>query len=173
MGVRTVLLVMIVNGMLRLPCGPLAALILLSGTAGTALAQPASAQVDPFATLARLTGTPVRVAPRALAVIPERHTGRLIQLTDTLERVDPNFSDIALGAGLSHQRAIQLRTQDARVPIFVQKTQATISTVLQLQVGAPIEVQGILVERGGRFFFLATDVRPGTTTPARRRRRGR
>jgi hypothetical protein len=114
---------------------------------------------DPFAALASLRGTPVLVPPRALAVIPERHTGRPLRVVDTLARVEPQFPEYARAAGLTPQRAIQLRTREANLSFFVQKTESTVSTVLQLELGASIEARGVLVERGGNYLFLASEVR--------------
>lgn len=125
---------------------------------------------DPFALLRAQAGTPMTVPPRALAVIPERHTGRLIRLTDELERIDPQFDDVALGAGLSSMVAIQLRTREANVPIFVAKSDASVSTVLSLRLGAPIEVMGLLIERTGRYLMLASEVRPASSTGGARTR---
>ena len=121
---------------------------------------------DPFAALRNPSGAPVLVPPRALAVIPERHTGRSIRVVDVLTGIDPQFDEAARSAGLTPQRAIQLRTREANVPIFVAKTETTISTVLQLELGSPIEVRGVLVERNGRYLLLASEVR----TSARRDR---
>jgi len=133
-----------------------------------AVSAPAAAQrqPDPFEVVRSAGGTAQRVPPRALAVIPERHTGRRLQMVDQLSRIEPQFDDLARGAGLNAQRAIQLRTREANIPIFVAKTDATVSTVLQLRLGAEIEVQGVLIERGGRYMFIASSVRPS----GRRRR---
>lgn len=136
------------------------------GAASSARAQPS----DPFATLRALRGRPVTVPPRALAVIPERHTGRRVRLTDVLERVVPQFDDFARGAGLTPREAIQLRTREANIPIFVAKNETNVSTVLQLAIGARIEVRGVLIERGGRYLFLASDVRPVPARSSSRRR---
>ncbi len=106
--------------------------------------------------------------PRALAVIPERHTNRLLRLADHLERIEPQFDDLARGAGLNSRTSIQLITREAHLPIFVHKTDSTVSTVLQLQIGARIEVRGVLFERGSRYLFVASDVR--TFAPRRRPR---
>ncbi|UJR80343.1 hypothetical protein [Sandaracinus amylolyticus] len=125
--------------------------------------------VDPFGILRETSGAPVPVPPRALAVIPERHTGRAIRLVDELERIEPQFDDLAVGAGLSSRIAIQLRTREANVPIFVAKSDASIATVLALRLGAPIEVTGVVVERGGRYLMLASDVRSAATGSARGR----
>ncbi|MGF1466166.1 MAG: hypothetical protein ACFCGT_08525 [Sandaracinaceae bacterium] len=149
--------------------GVLAAAVgLLMGTASPAPAQDPS---DPFAPLRRLTGNPVTVPPRALAVIPERHAGRHLRVIDVLESVDPQFDDLARGFGLSHELAIQLRLREAHIPIFVAKTEASISTVLQLRLGSTVEVRGVLIARGGRYLFLASEVRP--SNGAGRGRRGR
>ena len=130
------------------------------------VAQDAS---DPFAVLsARQNANAAPVPPRALAVIPERHTGRLIRMVDVLVAIDPQFDDVATGAGLDGGRAIQLRTREARVPIFVQKNDASIATLLQLPIGSRVEVRGVLVSRGSRYLFLASEVRPA---PQRRRQR--
>lgn len=131
--------------------------------------EPANAQQppDPFLAVSEARGSEVQVPPRALAVIPERHTGRMLRMTDQLSRIEPQFDDLARGAGLNASRAIQLRTREANIPIFVRKTDATVSTVLQLELGAQIEVRGVLIERGGRYMFIASSVRPSA------RRRGR
>lgn len=131
--------------------------LLLIATLG---ASPVGAQGgDPFEPLRSVTGSAVSAPPRALAVIPERHTGRLIRVVDELAAVEPQFDDLAIGAGLNSRVAIQLRTREANIPIFVAKNDATISTVLALRLGAPVEVVGLLVERGGRYLMLASDVR--------------
>lgn len=136
--------------------------------AALALPPTSGAQApDPFERLGQLSGTPTQVPARALAVIPERHVDRPLRIVDTLDGVEPQFDDLARGAGLSPQRAIQLRTREANIPIFVAKNEATISTVLQIEIGARVEVQGVLVERGGRYLFLASTVRPA---PVRRER---
>jgi len=114
---------------------------------------------DPFAALRNTTGQAALTPPRALAVIPERHVGRLLRVQDVLLAIDPQFDDLSRGAGLDGRRAIQLRTREANIPIFVAKTQASIATVLQLEVGGRIEVEGVLVERGSRYLFLASVVR--------------
>jgi len=120
-------------------------------------------ETDPFAILeGRSEGQPVRVPPRALAVIPERHTARLIRVVDVLVAIDPQFDDLATGAGLDGRRAIQLRTREARVPIFVEKNDGTISTLLSMPIGTPVEVEGVLVARGSRYLFLAARVRPSS-----------
>lgn len=125
-----------------------------------AAAAPAGAQGgDPFEALRRATGSPVSVPPRALAVIPERHTNGLVRLVDELSSIEPRFDDLAIGAGLNNRIAIQLRTREANIPIFVSKTDATISTVLALRLSSPIEVVGLVVERGGHYLMLASDVR--------------
>jgi len=132
------------------------------------VAQDAS---DPFAVLSarqNANAAPVPVPPRALAVIPERHTGRLIKMVDVLVAIDPQLDDVATGAGLDGGRAIQLRTREARVPIFVQKNDASIATLLQLPIGSRVEVRGVLISRGSRYLFLASEVRPA---PQRRRER--
>lgn len=112
-------------------------------------------------------GTDVLVPPRALAVIPERNTGRRLRMVDTLDRIDPQFDDLARGAGLNSQTAIQLITREANVPIFVAKSDSTVSTMLQLEIGQPVEVVGVLFERGGRYLFVASEVRQSS---AQRRR---
>ena len=117
---------------------------------------------DPFAVVRTVTGQAALTPPRALAVIPERQGGRLLRVQDVLLAIDPQFDDLSRGAGLDGRRAIQLRTREANVPIFVAKTQASIATVLQLELGARIEVEGVLVERGARYLFLATVVRPAS-----------
>ncbi len=139
--------------------------------AAIAMTPAAGAQAsDPFAILRATTGTPVPVPPRALAVIPERHTGRLIRVVDLLERIEPQFDDLARGVGLASLIAIQLRTREANIPIFVAKSDATISTVLQLRLGAPVEVTGLLVERGNRYLMLASEVRSAAGASAPRAR---
>lgn len=115
---------------------------------------------NPFDAVSNARGSEVLVPPRALAVIPERHTGRRLRMIDQLSRIEPQFDDLARGAGLTATRAIQLRTREANIPIFVRKTDATVSTVLQLDLGAQIEVRGVLIERGGRYMFVASSVRP-------------
>lgn len=133
----------------------------IAAIAGAAWSAPAARaqSADPFEAVRAATGTPVPVPARALAVIPERHTGRPIRVVDDLVRVEPQFDDLARGAGLTSLVAIQLRTREANVPIFVAKNDATISTVLQLRLGAPVEVTGLLVERGNRYLLLASEVR--------------
>lgn len=132
---------------------------------------PVGAQAsDPFAILRATSGSPVTVPPRALAVIPERHTGRPIRVVDVLERIEPQFDDLARGVGLASSTAIQLRTVEANIPIFVPKSDATISTVLQLRLGSPVEVTGLLVERGNRYLMLASEVRSASGTSAPRAR---
>jgi len=136
-----------------------AGLFVLVG-AGLVQAQPSGTESDLFAAARRLRGTAVSVPPRALAVIPERHTNRLIRLADHLERIEPQFDDLARGAGLNSRTSIQLITRAAHLPIFVRKTDSSVSTVLQLEIGARIEVRGVLFERGSRYLFVASDVRP-------------
>jgi hypothetical protein len=150
--------------------------LLIGAAAGAALAfaAPLSAQdepagEDPFAILQRAPGEAALTPPRALAVIPERHTGRPIRINDVLVAIDPQFTDLARGAGLTGRRAIQLRTRETHVPIFVAKTPTTISTLLQIQLGTAVEVRGVLIERGGSYLFLASEVR-ATAAPARRPR---
>lgn len=130
---------------------------------------PAAAQEpsDPFEAVRSSGGGGVLVPPRALAVIPERHTGRPLRMIDQLSRIDPQFDALAREAGLTPRRAIQLRTREANIPIFVRKTDASVSTVLQLDLGARIEVRGVLIERDGRYMLLASSVRPA---PSRRGR---
>lgn len=118
-----------------------------------------SSASDPFDVLRSRGGEPAAVPPRALAVIPERHTGRMIRVVDVLTRIEPQFDDLARGFGLTGRSSIQFRTREANVPIFVAKTPATIATLLQIEVGATITIDGILVERGGRYLLLASDVR--------------
>lgn len=116
--------------------------------------------VDPFAVLRQpRPAQAAPVPPRALAVIPERHTGRLIRVVDELIALEPQFDDLATGAGLDGRRAIQLRTREARIPIFVAKSDASIATLLEIPIGALIEVEGILVERGSRYLLIASSVR--------------
>ena len=148
------------------PSLALLALALLAAAISLPLAaRPLAAQsADPFDLLRSATGTPVTVPPRALAVIPERHMGRLIRLVDDLVRIEPQFDDLARGVGLSGAHAIQLRTREANIPIFVAKTDATISTVLQLRLGTDIEVTGILLERGSRYLMLASEVRASSSS---------
>jgi hypothetical protein len=138
----------------------LASASILAPATGPASAQPSS---DPFAPLESTRGSPVLVPPRALAVIPERHTGRALRMIDTLERIVPQFDELARGAGLSPRRAIQLRTREANIPIFVAKTEASVSTLLQLDLGSRVEVRGVLIERDGRYLFLASEVRPSSS----------
>lgn len=125
--------------------------------AGAALAQSA----DAFEALRTATGAPAAVPARAIATIPERHLGRLVRVTDELEHIQPP-DELARAVGLTSALAIQIRTRDLGVPVFVQKTDATITTVLGLRLGAPVELTGVLVERGPRYLFLASDVRPAT-----------
>ncbi len=141
------------------------AALALALAAGAAAQAPAPG--DPFAAVASATGSEVQVPPRALAVIPERHTGRRLRMIDELARIEPQLDDLARGAGLTSARAIQLRTREANLPIFVAKTEATISAVLQLELGAPIEVRGVLLDRGGRYLFIASSVRPTARTTSR------
>lgn len=115
---------------------------------------------DPFAALRASTGDAALTPARALAVIPERHVGRRLRVQDVLLAIDPQFDDLSRGAGLDGRRAIQLRTREANLPIFVAKNQTSIATVLQLEIGGRIEVEGMLVERGSRYLFLASVVRP-------------
>lgn len=125
---------------------------------------------DPFVSiLGSLQGEGALVPPRAFAVIPERHTGRLVRVVDQLTAIDPQFDDLARGLGLTGQRAIQFRTREAHIPFFVEKTQATIATMLQIPMGSNIEVRGVLVERGGRYLFLARDLRAAQAAAAARR----
>jgi hypothetical protein len=140
------------------------ALALASASILALAARPSSAQRprDPFALLESTSGSAVLVPPRALAVIPERHTGRRLRMVDTLERIEPQFSALARSAGLTAERAIQLRTREANVPIFVAKSEASVSTLLQLDLGSRVEVRGVLVEREGRYLFLASHVRPSS-----------
>ncbi|MGE3635702.1 MAG: hypothetical protein AB7P00_37705 [Sandaracinaceae bacterium] len=149
----------------------------LTGLVVGALPLPPGARAqhdpDPFADARALQGSEALVPPRALAVIPERHTGRRLRVIDELSRIEPQFDDLARGAGMSPARAIQLRTREANIPIFVEKTDATVSTVLQLELGARIEVRGVLLERGGRYLLVASSVRPapaGTPEPRSGRR---
>jgi len=124
---------------------------------------------DPFEVVRRLQGTDaMRIPPRALAVIPERHTDRRIQMVDVLVAIDPQFDDLATGFGLDVRRAIQLRTREARVPIFVAKTESAVSTLLQLAMGSRVEVEGVLIARGSRYLLLASSVRPASRTGTRR-----
>lgn len=145
----------------------LGALVLLASSAGTGVAQrPGS--TDLFAAARRLRGAEVLVPPRALAVIPERNTGRRLRVIDTLDRIVPQFDDVARSAGLNPQTAIQIITREANLPIFIAKSDSTVSTMLQLEIGQPIEIVGVLFERAGRYLFVASEVRE---SPARRRRR--
>jgi hypothetical protein len=123
-------------------------------------------RAEPFQALRRQgQGQPALVPPRALAVIPERHTGRMLRMVDVLVAIDPEFGDAARTAGLGAEGAIQLRTREARVPIFVEKSESTIATLLQLPIGARVEVTGVLVERSNQYLFLAAGVRPATRLP--------
>ena len=129
-------------------------------------------RADPFALLrSHRPADAVPVPPRALAVIPERHVGRMIRVQDELLSIDPQFDEVATGAGLDGRRAIQLRTREARVPVYVAKNDSTISTLLEIRLGTPVEFEGILVERAGRYLFLAASVRarsaPAPTTSRR------
>ena len=133
--------------------------LLVSGAAIGFAQQP----TDLFAAARAMSGTEVLVPPRALAVIPERNTGRRLRMIDTLDRIDPQFDDLARGAGLNSQTAIQLITREANVPIFVAKSDSTVSTMLQLEIGQPLEVVGVLFERGGRYLFVASEVRQSST----------
>jgi hypothetical protein len=128
-----------------------------------AICTAAAAQDDPFAVVRSHTGAPVSVPPRALALIPERHVGRVVRVVDELERVDPQIDELARALGLTSANAIQLRTREAGMPVFVVKTDATITTVLSLRLGAPIELTGMLLERDRRYCLLATDVRPASS----------
>ncbi len=121
---------------------------------------------DPFAVLSAHRGEASPVPPRALAVIPERHTDRLLRFVDILVAIDPQLDDLATGAGLDGRHAVQLRTQEARVPVFVRKDEASIATLLQLPMGSRIQVTGVLVPRGSRYLFLASEVRPAPATRA-------
>lgn len=153
-----------------LGAGVLGAGALGAGALGIgALGSSAEAQTasDPFEALAQAGANAVLVPPRALAVIPERHVGRGLRMVDVLLRIEPQFDDLARGAGLNPERAIQLRTREANIPIFVLKNDATVSTVLRLELGAPVEVRGMLIERGGRYLFLASEVRPSPSRPRR------
>jgi hypothetical protein len=139
--------------------------LLAIGTASIALAQDATG-VDPFGVLGAHRGSASPVPPRALAVIPERHTDRLLRFVDVLVAIDPQFDDLATGAGLDGRRAIQIRTQEARVPIFVRKDEPSVATLLQVPIGARVQVTGVLVPRGSRYLFLASEVRPAPTRSA-------
>lgn len=133
------------------------------GLAAVLTAAAADAQgSDPFDVLRSLGSAPAAVPARAIATIPERHVGRLVRVTDELELIRPP-DELARAVGLNSAVAIQIRTRDLGVPVFVQKTDATITTVLGLRLGAPIELTGVLVERGPRYLFLASDVRPSAT----------
>ncbi|MCB9591271.1 MAG: hypothetical protein H6719_00955 [Sandaracinaceae bacterium] len=142
-----------------------AALAILVAAALAEAQQPPTA-TDLFEAAGSIRGAAVSVPPRALAVIPERHVDRLIRVTDELARIEPQFDDLARGAGLTSRTSIQLVTREANLPIFVRKTDATVSTVLQLEIGQRIEVRGVLFERGSRYLFVASDVR--TFAPRRR-----
>lgn len=133
---------------------------------GTVAQDPPPAQADdPFAVLRTLTGTPVAVPPRALAVIPERHAGRILTVDDYLIRIEPQFDDLARGLGLDSRRAIQFRTRDANIPFFVAKNPNTITVMLQVEINARLSITGALVERGSRYLFLASDVHANTPAP--------
>lgn len=134
-----------------------AAQVTTPATTTTAVATTPS--TDPFAVLERARGAAVAVPPRAVAVIPERHAGRLIRFVDVLASIDPQFDADAVAAGLSSTNSIQFRAREAGVPIFVRKTDGNISTALQLRLGDQIEVTGILVQRNGRVMLIAADVR--------------
>lgn len=144
----------------------LAAVAMLVAAALAEAQPPPAGTNDLFEAAGRFRGAAVSVPPRALAVIPERHVDRLIRVTDDLARIEPQFDDLARGAGLTSQTSIQLVTREANLPIFVRKTDATVSTVLQLEIGQRIEVRGVLFERGSRYLFVASDVR--TFAPRRR-----
>jgi hypothetical protein len=148
---------------------PSAVLVATFAAIAIAVASAAAAQesagVDPFTVLAAHRGAASPVPPRALAVIPERHTDRLIRFVDVLVAIDPQFDDLATGAGLDGRRAVQLRTQEARVPIFVRKDEPTVATLLQVPIGARIQLTGVLVPRGSRYLFLAAEVRPAVARP--------
>jgi hypothetical protein len=123
-----------------------------------ALAQDAT---DPFGVLRRhAASSAASVPPRAIAVIPERHTGRLLRVVDVLVAIDPQFDAAATEAGFAVANAIQVRTREARVPIYVPKSDATIATLLQLPIGSRVEVRGVLVPRGASFLFVASEIRP-------------
>ncbi|MCS6799195.1 MAG: hypothetical protein NZ898_11830 [Myxococcota bacterium] len=120
---------------------------------------------DPFAPLRAVRpGDVVRVPPRALALIPERHVGRMVRFVDELVAIEPVFDEVATAAGLDVRRAVQLRTREARIPIFVAKTEAVIATLLDARMGASLEIEGLLVERTGRFHLLAATVRTRAST---------
>lgn len=140
----------------------LASVVLSSALGSRAQDTPTQISADPFVSLLAGVDTSepaAMVPPRALAVIPERNTGRRVRVTDVLTAIDPQFDDIARGMGLTGQRAIQLRTREANLPIFVAKNQSTIATLLQMPMGATIEVQGAVIERSGYFVLLASSVR--------------
>ncbi len=140
------------------------------GFGSSAQDAPPSSTPDPFVSLLAgidVAGSPAAVPPRALAVIPERNTGRRIRVADVLTAIEPQFDDIARGMGLTGQRAIQLRTREANMPIFVAKTQTTIATLLQVPMGATIEVQGVVIERSGHFVLLASSVRQASAAAPR------
>lgn len=150
--------------------GALVVLLVAFAPFDSAIATAQEAEADPFAVLAAQGGSAGLVPPRALAVIPERHVGRLIRMVDVLAAIDPQFDDLATGAGLDGRHAIQIRTREARVPIFVRKDEASVATLLQLPMGAEVQVTGVLIARGGRYLFLASEVRPA---PSRRSRPAR
>ncbi len=144
---------------LFLVVGALAFVALPNGAHTFAQDPPTAQNDDPFAVLRSMHGAaPVAVPPRALAVIPERHAGRLLMVEDYLMRIEPQFDDLARGVGLDSRRAIQFRTRDANIPFFVAKTPSTITVMLQVDINARLEITGALVERGGRYLFLASDV---------------
>jgi hypothetical protein len=149
-----------------------AAAVIATIAIAAAASAPVVAQTsaDPFEILRTAGGSPVTVPPRALAVIPERHTGRLIRVVDDLQRIEPQFDDLARGVGLTSLIAIQMRTREANIPIFVAKSDSTISTVLQLRLGTPVQVTGLLVERGNRYLMLASEVRSAGGAGAARTR---
>lgn len=138
--------------------------------AGAAIAQSS----EPFEALRQTSGAPAAVPARAIATIPERHVGRLVRVTDELTSLEPP-DELARAVGFTSQLAIQIHTRDLGVPVLVQKNDATITTALALRLGAPVQLTGVLVERGPRYLFLASDVRPATastsggSTPGRSR----
>ncbi|MEM9194921.1 MAG: hypothetical protein AAGF12_37425 [Myxococcota bacterium] len=148
---------------------PLPGHTLATGFLLLALSTPAAGQsADPFAVLqSHGNASGALVPPRAIAVLPERHTGRLLRMVDVLVAIDPQFDDFAANAGLTGTAAIQLRTREARVPIFVAKNDATIATLLQVPIGSRVEIRGVLVPRGNRYLFIAASVRPATERRAR------
>ncbi len=121
---------------------------------------------DPFAPLRALRGEPTLAPARALAVIPERHTGRLLRFADVLTEITPEFEPLAHRAGFDARNCIQIRTRDSGLTVFVMKSQTNVNTLLQLALGSRIEVDGVLVEYDGAFVFVANAVRSSAARPS-------